>query len=330
MRFNLAFIFFMLFLGFNLQSQDYLPLSTGELVKHTYYTLSYNEIHEQANWVHYKLTPSFLNGNTPRTDKFLYDPKISTFSSGPDEYRGSGYDRGHLAPAGDMKQNYTSMKESFYMSNISPQKPGFNRGIWKKLETLVRAWGEESEIYVTTAGVLNIPGLGSIGMSKITVPEKFYKIIYSPSKQKMIGFLLSNISSSKDLRSFVVSVDLIEELTGIDFYWELPFELQRRLESQVIIEGWDFSKKTNSNTSKKPKNISQQCNGIAKSTGVRCRKKTTNENGYCYLHQSQKDGVIKNKPIKSNYKGRCNATTKKGTRCKRNASSGTRYCWQHQ
>lgn len=323
---------FLLFLSFNhnLLSQQFLPKSEGEIVVHSYFTLSYNEKHEQANWVHYKLTPSFLNGNTARTDKFLRDPKVSTSSAGPNSYRGSGYDRGHLAPAGDMKFNSISMSESFYMSNISPQDPSFNRGIWKKLESLVRAWGEESEIYVTTAGILNSNNLGSVGINSVTIPAKFYKVIYSPSKQKMIGFVLNNRKSYNALSTFVVSVDSIEELTGIDFYSDLPDEIENKLESEISKSRWDFTKKTSSRTNASSKSQSQQCNGIAKSTGNQCRNKTTNSNGYCYLHQNQSDGYVKPKVKKTNYVGRCNATTKKGTQCKRNASSGSRYCWQHQ
>tara|TARA_B110000046_G_C12888985_1_gene353492 strand:- start:143 stop:859 length:717 start_codon:yes stop_codon:yes gene_type:complete len=229
-----------LLISINIFSQEYLPKSGGKIVKHTYYTLSYNESHEQANWVHYRLNSSFLNGNTKRTNKFKSDPYVSTNSAGPYDYKGSGYDRGHLAPAGDMKYNSLSMQESFYMSNMSPQSPGFNRGGWKKLESLVRTWGQNFEIYVTTAGILNSNNLGSVGKNEVTIPSEFYKVIYVPRKKMMIAFLMPNRSISGSLKDYVVTVDKIEALTGVDFYSQLPDNIENALESQVSIIGWDF------------------------------------------------------------------------------------------
>lgn len=233
-------IYLFLFICFKLTSQEYLPKSEGEIIRHKYYILSYNEDHEQANWVHYKLNPTFLNGTTPRINSFKVDPKVSTKSAELIDYKGSGYDRGHLAPAGDMKYSKESMIESFFMSNMSPQNPSFNRGIWRKLEEAVRRWGERNEIYIVTAGVLNIKSLGSIGRNKVTIPSKYYKVLYSPEKNSMIGFLLPNIGSSSELKSFVVSVDSIESLTGIDFFHELPDEIENKLESEIKLKDWGF------------------------------------------------------------------------------------------
>jgi len=320
------------FVSIHLFSQEYLPKSSGEIVKHKYYTLSYNETHEQANWVHYKLNPSFLRGSTPRTNSFKPDPLVSTKSAQLSDYKGSGYDRGHLAPAADMKYNSLAMLESFYMSNMSPQNPSFNRGIWKRLESLVRGWGQKFEIYVSTAGVLGSKNLGAIGKNRVTIPSKFYKVIYAPDKNIMIGFLLSNRKQSGNLSSYAVSVDKIESITGIDFFSQLPDNIENELESKVLLKKWDFTATSTGGYSSdsSSKSVSAQCNGIAKSTGNRCRNKTTNANGYCYLHQSQSSSYVQPKPTKANYVGRCNATTKAGSRCKRNASGGSRYCWQHQ
>jgi len=327
MKLALLNIFFLFSL--NLFSQEYLPKSIGEIVKHKYYTLSYNEIHEQANWVHYKLTPSFLRGTTPRKDSFKSDPLVSTKSAQLSDYKGSGYDRGHLAPAGDMKFNEVAMSESFFMSNMSPQNPSFNRGIWKRLESLVRGWGEQFDIYVSTAGVLGSDNLGAIGKNRVTIPSEYYKVIYAPQKKIMIGFLLSNIKQSGELSTYTVSVDHIESLTRIDFFSELPDKIENELESKVILNNWDFKASSYSSSGSSSKNVSAQCNGMAKSTGNRCRNKTSNTNGYCYLHQSQSSSYLKPKSSKTDYLGRCNATTKAGSRCKRNVSDGNSFCWQH-
>ena len=222
-------------------SQEYLPKSEGELIKHKYYTLSYNELHEQANWVHYKLNPNLLKGTTPRIDSFKIDTLVSTKSSELKDYKGSGYDRGHLVPAGDMKFSDESMRESFFMSNISPQNPDFNRGIWRKLEQLVRDWGREGEIFITTGGVLLYENLGSIGSNKVTIPSKFYKIVYSSHKNSMIGFLVPKKKSNFKLESFVVEVDSIEKITGINFYEDLPDNMENLLESEINLKKWKFN-----------------------------------------------------------------------------------------
>lgn len=226
--------------SYSLFSQEYLPKSGGEIVKHKYYTLSYNEAHEQANWVYYKINPAFLSGSTPRTDSFKSDPLVSTESATKSDYKGSGFDRGHLAPAGDMKINYLAMSESFFMSNISPQNPSFNRGGWKKLESLVRMWGRNKVSYITTAAVLNSNNFNKIGGNQVSVPNLFYKIIYIPSEGKMIAFLMPNKKIEGSLKSYVVSVDKVEKITGIDFHHKLEDELENKLESKSDVNDWDF------------------------------------------------------------------------------------------
>ena len=119
---------------------DLIPKSGGEVVVHTYFTLSYSEPNEQAEWVFFKLTPELVNGSQERTDDYREDPSVSTGSAKLDDYKYSGYDRGHLCPAGSMTQNKTAMSETFYLSNMSPQTAGFNRGVWSRFEAQVREW----------------------------------------------------------------------------------------------------------------------------------------------------------------------------------------------
>ncbi len=322
---NALFLFFSFNIIF-LFSQDYSPKSSGDAITHRYYSLSYNENHEQANWVHYKLSNALILGSAVRKDNFRADYNVSSKSASPNDYKGSGYDRGHLAPAGDMKINSIAMSESFFMSNISPQNPSFNRGGWKKLESLVRMWGRNKVSYITTAGVLNSNNFEKIGGNQVSVPNKFYKVIYIPSDNKMIAFLMPNKKIEGSLKNFVVSVDEVEEITGIDFHYKLEDELENKLESKSNLYDWDFSLVAESRPSSA--SLSSQCKGIAKSTGNRCRNKTTKPNGYCHVHQSQSSDYVK--PKSSNYVGRCNAETKSGSRCKRNASGGSRFCWQHK
>jgi len=145
------------------------------------------------------------------------------------------------------------MSESFYMSNMSPQEPSFNRGIWKKLESTVRNWAvKEDTIYVVTGGVLS-SSKGSIGPNRVTVPEYYYKVIYDPTgEKKMIALVLPNKKCTKHLQVYVVSVDHIENITGIDFSPALPDKLENNLESNVTAAKWSFeSSSYNRKTGKK-------------------------------------------------------------------------------
>ena len=147
-----------------------LPKQKGQdaVVQHAGYTLCYNETHEQANWVAYELTATETVSIYERTDKFIEDPEIKTGSATAQDYAGYGYDRGHLAPAADMGWSAQSMVESFYYSNMSPQDPSFNRGIWKKCEELVRNWAVDfDKIYVATGPILTA-GLSTIGSNKVS------------------------------------------------------------------------------------------------------------------------------------------------------------------
>src|SRR5450759_1514716 len=235
MKLKPVILFFILILciSFASTAQELLPTSTThQIVRHSYYTLSYSEKDEQAAWVYYELTPEMVRGKQKRTDDYRPDEKVTTKSAQLEDYRGSGYDRGHLCPAGDMKLNYESMTESFFLSKMSPQNKEFNDGIWNDLENKVRSWTlTKGKLYIVTAGVLT-SNLGKIGRDGVTVPKYFYKVLYDPRNEKMIAFLLPNANSNKPLSDFVVTVDYVESLTGIDFFPALPDSLENNLESQ--------------------------------------------------------------------------------------------------
>ncbi len=209
------------------------------VIHHDFYSLGYDEDTEQAAWVMYEFTKE--EANTPRVqrkDRFRPDPAVPTRSATLRDYKKSGFDRGHLAPAADMAFCTQAMRDSFFMSNMSPQQPEFNRGVWKKLEETVRYWAKQDTIIVVTAGVLH--GEQFIGRNKVLVPEAYYKIVYIPSKNKAIGFLLPNEGSKKELHSFAVPIDVIEATTGIDFFPALEDTHENTLESQCNIQCWDW------------------------------------------------------------------------------------------
>ena len=211
------------------------------IIERPYYTIRYSEEHEQALWVAYKLSSDSLNQKRfDRTDDFRKDPRIRTGSAELSDYKGSGYDRGHLAPAADFSYDEFALSQSFYMSNMSPQAPSFNRGIWKKLEDRVRKWAtKNTEIYIVTGPVLN-KKLKTIGNNEVSIPEYYYKVVLDITKPeiKAIAFLMKNEKSTASLSSFVVPIDRIEELTQIDFFPSLPDELEDRLESKTFTTQW--------------------------------------------------------------------------------------------
>jgi len=278
------------------------PLA-ATIVKQSYYTLAYSEENEQALWVYYRLTPDFITGTVKRNDNFRPDPAVRTGSATLADYKNSGYDRGHLCPAADMKLNATAMSETFYMSNMSPQIPGFNRGIWSRVEDQVRKWAlVHDSLYIVTGPVFR-DNLGVIGQNKVTVPGYYYKVIYSPGKQEMIGLVLPNKASSEAVSRFVVPVDSVESLTGIDFFSELADASEDKLESAVDISGWmnngsgSRMASASNTTHENPPATRLQCKGIAKSTGKQCRTLTTNANGYCNAHQAQAAPVKKERHL---------------------------------
>ena len=222
-------------------SDAYLPKSnTGNIVSHTFYTLSYNEAYEQAAWVAYELQKNQLSQNDFKRPYFVQDKLVKTKSADWRNYKNSGYDRGHLCPAGDRRFAYDAYYETFLTSNIAPQNHDFNAGIWNKLEQKVRYWANKYDgVYVITGGVLK-KGLKTIGDEHVAVPEYFYKIIVDASKgkHKAIAFLIPNKPTNQSFYEYVVSIDKIEEETGIDFFYKLPDTIENPLESQVNLKAW--------------------------------------------------------------------------------------------
>ncbi|WP_294139980.1 DNA/RNA non-specific endonuclease [uncultured Sanguibacteroides sp.] len=197
-------------------SQKYIPSGAGIKVKYAFYSLGFDTVHKQADWVYYELK-NRGNKIVSRKNDFRVDPELRLFSATPDDYKHSGYDRGHLCPAADMAFDRKAMSETFYMSNMSPQVPAFNRGIWKQLEELLRKRGKKELLYVVTGPVFK-ENKGHIGKNKVTVPGYYYKLFYAPASQQMIAYLLPNAGSNRPLKDFAVPVDRIETLTGIVFF----------------------------------------------------------------------------------------------------------------
>ncbi len=183
----------------------------------------------------HRLTKESIKGRQKRTNNFKKDDRIYP-TVGSRDYRGSGFNRGHLAPAGDMKLNRTAMSATFYMTNMSPQRSSFNSGVWAALESGIRKQVlKRGDALVITAPILtpftNYPRI----RSGVSIPEEYYKIAYFPDEQIMLAFLIPNFSQKgKKYQTFQVTVDELERITGTDFFKELDDEVEDSLESELF------------------------------------------------------------------------------------------------
>lgn len=225
------------------KSFDYYPTSTSnQIIKHDNYTLSYKEEYEQAEWVAYELKKGRYSNQDYQRPFFIEDPMVKTGSADWRNYKNSGYDKGHLCAAGDMKFSKAAFEETFFTSNISPQDREFNSGIWNRLEQKTRYWANKYDgIYVVTGGVLK-DNLETIGKEDVAVPDYFYKVLLNKNNgnYKMIAFLMPNEDSEKGLYEFVVSVDEVEKLTGINFFPKLEDSIENQLEKSSDYKDWSF------------------------------------------------------------------------------------------
>ena len=140
-----------------------------QIIRHKGYTVSYNKDLKIPNWVSYELTRQETKGKEKRGDNFIADPLVKGAIATNADYARSGYDKGHMAPAADMKWSPDVMKESFYFSNMCPQHPQLNRRGWKNLEEKIRDWAvADSAIIIICGPIIDKPSK-TIGKNKVTV-----------------------------------------------------------------------------------------------------------------------------------------------------------------
>jgi endonuclease G, mitochondrial len=213
-----------------------------QVIDRNHFTLSYNPEHKVANWVAYNLNPNKLQSCVSRTNSFRTDPELNYGSASLEDYRNSGYDRGHLVPSGDSKFDSEAMRESFFLSNITPQSDKFNRGAWGQLEVLMRAWAlKYGKIWIVTGPVLE-KGLKTIGKNKVSVPNYHFKVILrrEGSSFRGIAFLMPSDVPYPDLEAYALSVREVEQLTDIDFFHFMPPSEANRVETRKSLKHWDF------------------------------------------------------------------------------------------
>lgn len=212
------------------------------VLEHDCITIGYDIEAKQATWVAYTLKKSDLEGDAKRKNNFKIDPKLTENQSAKDEdYYKSGFDRGHLAPAADMTVSQECMDQSFYYSNISPQLPGHNRGVWKRLESEVRDWAiQYDSVVVVTGAIVDKENDERLGESKVCIPKFYYKalLIKKGSELYTIGFVLANASFKEELTTFSVTIDDLEDQTGLDFFPTIGKKVQGQIESQIEYDIW--------------------------------------------------------------------------------------------
>lgn len=217
----------------------------SQVVNYEGMTLSFNRDMHIPNWVAWELTATEVAGNYPRDDNFRGDDNV-VGSAEKWDYSYSGYDRGHMAPAGDMKWSKKAMDESFYMTNMCPQAKTLNTGAWKRLEEKCRQWAEiDSAIIIVCGPVLTDSINEFIGDSRVAVPQRFFKVILSPyvDQPRGIGFIMPNTKVPGGMQAAAVSIDEVERITGLDFFASLPDEIENEVESQCKFHYWSTLKK---------------------------------------------------------------------------------------
>lgn len=211
-----------------------------EIIRYTGMTVSFNRRMHIPNWVAYELTAAEADGSEPRSGNFMADPDVDGCAT-PADYRNTGFDRGHMAPAADMKWSPDAMRESFYMTNIVPQDNKLNRGAWSKLEDKCRQRARrDSAVIIISGPVLTDPVEMHIGETGVVVPRRFFKVILSPYGEipVAIGFIMPNAAVPGGMQTCAVTVDEVEAVTGHDFFSELPDELENEVESKVNFNRW--------------------------------------------------------------------------------------------
>lgn len=221
-----------------------IPIYKGKLSqtikRRTAYTVSYNHDTRQPNWVAWVLTREHASGNLPRAD-FEDDMDMPSPKGTKADYYNSGYDRGHMCPAGDNKWSQKAMNECFLMTNMCPQNRSLNAGVWNTIEQQCRTWAKKyGKVYIVCGPVFLNKQHRKLGKNKVLVPDAFFKVILRTGKNpQAIGFICRNQSQKgKKKNEFMNSIDEVERITGYDFFSKLPDNIEKKIEAKADISLW--------------------------------------------------------------------------------------------
>lgn len=205
------------------------------------FRLAFNPSNKTPDWVAWELLGRETDGTTVRSDRFWQDADLEGCPTTGD-YARSGYDRGHLCPAAEQKWNPKAMKDCFVMANMCPQDHALNSGAWNTLENKERAWAQRDSAIVIVAGpIYEKSDTKRIGESRVRVPGAFFKVIVAPyaDNPRGIGFVFPNMSSPGSMENYVTTIDDVEKLTGLDFFYNLPDDIEDKVESTASFREWN-------------------------------------------------------------------------------------------
>lgn len=218
---------------------------SNEEISYTGFSMGFNADRHVPNYVSWELLASETDGPIPRGKNFMTDTSVEGCAT-TDDYRGSGFDRGHMCPAGDMKWDRRAMDACFMLTNICPQEGSLNSGSWKKLEEKCRKWAmRDSSLIIVCGPVLTDRITRTIGSSNVAVPDRFYKVVLAPyaNPPRAIGFIMPNGHVPGGMQAAACTVDQVEAITGLDFFSALPDDLENQIESQASFPLWEKKRK---------------------------------------------------------------------------------------
>lgn len=212
----------------------------SQILRRKAYTVSYNKETRCPNWVAWHLTAEHADGLLKRHNSFREDEDVRRPRATLEDYKGSGWSRGHMCPAGDNKWDELAMEESFLLTNVCPQNQSLNSGVWNRIEMDCRQWARKyGEVFIVCGPVLLKREHETIGKNRVVVPEAFFKVVLCmKDKPKAIGFVIRNNEGKKKRDMFVNSVDEVERITGYDFFPALPDEVENVIEAKADIKEW--------------------------------------------------------------------------------------------
>lgn len=222
-------------------------VQSEKIVRYSAFTVSYNSITMNPEWVAYELTKEEAEGNvTSRNGRnFVQDSHFKGKQADYYDYNNTGWDKGHLAPAADMKWSEQAMDECFYFTNCSPQNHEFNSGMWNCLENNVRSWARKcGRVYVITGPIFEKNQYGSLGTDKVVIPDAYFKACVVPKGDgySAIGFIMDNAALSGKLESYACTVDELENVIGLDLFCGMNDHVENEIESVVNWGDWGFAR----------------------------------------------------------------------------------------
>lgn len=212
----------------------------SQILKRHSYVVSYNYQRKCPNWVFWKLTREHADGKVKRPDyAFHEDMEVPAPRAELSDYRGSGYDRGHMCPAGDNKWNADVMYESFLLSNVCPQDKQLNSGVWNQIEIKCRYWAKKyGSLYIVCGPVYLGKENRYIGTNRVSVPDAFFKVVLCLNERRGIGFICLNSAGKWSDVCHVYSIREIERITGYTFFPCLPFDIAQQVKNKAKMKLW--------------------------------------------------------------------------------------------